>query len=83
MTAKITSSDLDRSTPDPACRACGTAADCDKHLRFTCASCGTLTHWNDGAADDRPNDCSNCWAVWFDAMQAVATGLFSALGGAP
>lgn len=46
-----------------------------------------MTYWSDGGADERPNDCSNCWAIWFDAMQSVATVLFGVLfgvlGGAP
>jgi hypothetical protein len=46
------------------CAACNTAAGCDKHCRFTCASCGKLSQWYDGADDERPMDCADCWHKW-------------------
>lgn len=64
------------------CAACNTTAGCAKHLRFTCATCKRVAHWSVGAADDRPDDCSDCWAVWFGAMETVAAGLAQLLGGA-
>jgi hypothetical protein len=53
------------------CSCCCTSAGCSKHGRFTCQSCGKLTRWSDGAADDRPNDCSGCWRVWFEEGAVV------------
>ena len=55
---------LDRSIA-PDCARCKTTSGCVDHKRFTCGTCGGLTHWDDGAADDRPGDCSDCWLRWY------------------
>lgn len=44
-----------------ACPVCVTEGCCKAHQPFICASCGKLTSYIDGAADDRPMDCSTCW----------------------
>ncbi len=46
------------------CMACSTADGCEKHQRFTCASCGKRVPWSDGGADDRPMECAECWCKW-------------------
>lgn len=54
----------DRYDRYDVCGACNTSAGSAKHQRFTCASCGKLSQWYDGADDDRPMDCSEYWGVW-------------------
>lgn len=55
--------DEDEEPGDATCQPCGTSDGCNKHKIFTCATCKRLTHWRDGAADDCPDDCSDCWAA--------------------
>lgn len=47
-----------------ACEACGTSDGCARHRKFTCATCHRLVSWSDGAADDCPDDCSDCSDCW-------------------
>lgn len=46
-----------------ACRNCSTSEGCAQHRHFTCVGCGLQVHWDDGAADDMPLHCSDCWAA--------------------
>lgn len=62
------------------CNSCETVSGCEKHSVFKCGTCGRATYWKDGAADDRPGDCSDCWLTWFQPRQDIAVGLFSLLG---
>jgi hypothetical protein len=62
------------------CQRCSTPMGCAKHGLFRCKSCGKLTRWSDGADDDRPNDCSDCWQRWWSAMEIIAVGLYAAIG---
>lgn len=43
------------------CGRCRTTAGCERHRTFKCQECKRPTHWDDGGADERPNDCSDCW----------------------
>lgn len=49
------------------CLACTTAGGCGAHQLFTCATCGKLTAWSDGADDECPMDCACCWGAWLQA----------------
>lgn len=46
------------------CEECSTPEGCSEHRLFTCASCGKQAPWSDADDDERPNDCSRCWAKW-------------------
>jgi hypothetical protein len=57
------------------CAACSTADGCKKHWLFTCSSCGKLTSWLDGGADERPTDCSECWCRYVHGSSVGEAGL--------
>ena len=57
------------------CAACSTVEGCEKHQLFTCSSCGKLTSWSDGSADERPMDCSECWCRHVHGSSVGEVGL--------
>ncbi len=63
-----------------ACLDCRTTAGCERHGNFSCETCGRITSWSDGAADDRPDDCSTCWKSWYEPRRQFAEGLARLLG---
>jgi DNA-directed RNA polymerase subunit RPC12/RpoP len=50
------------------CEECSTPEGCSEHRLFTCVSCGKQVSWSDADDDERPNDCSTCWAKWRAAL---------------
>lgn len=57
------------------CEECRTVDGCERHQIFRCQTCSRPAHWADGAADDRPGDCADCWHAWWEPMSLVAQGL--------
>lgn len=47
---------------DEACPYCDNRGDCDACEHFVCATCSGRVSWDDGGADDFPDDCSVCWS---------------------
>jgi hypothetical protein len=44
-----------------ACVACSSYSGCGRHRRYKCMGCKRVRPWSDGAADDMPNHCDECW----------------------
>jgi len=36
---------------------------------WTCPGCGEVKPWSEGAADDAPELCDDCWANWFKRFE--------------
>jgi len=64
-----------RRTAEFRCERCQTVNGCEEHRVFRCGACGRPTWWSDGAADDCPDDCSECWHAWYLPRQQIAQAL--------
>ena len=47
------------------CDRCALPADCARCERFVCHRCERAVSWEQGAADDAPGLCDECWA-WLE-----------------
>lgn len=47
--------------------------ECETHRRFRCDTCARMVSWAEGADDDMPGACADCWFKAHLANRALAS----------
>ena len=61
----------DNADACPQCNGALDANECEPCQLFQCACCLLWISWDDGGADDFPDDCSSCWCLMHWLLQPM------------